>query len=92
MQQGKLNNPSGPQAYRREVEHAGYTRDIINKNPVRFDEDGDEIEDDDMSENGEINDDDPYSGIVIEGAFRSYAVLRTTFLINSFESQISLVR
>ncbi|KAI9655316.1 MAG: hypothetical protein M1821_005463 [Bathelium mastoideum] len=66
VQEGKLNNPSGPQAYRRAIEHAGYIRDIISRNPARFDEDGDEIEDDEYSESAEINDEDPYSGIVIE--------------------------
>ena len=35
---------------------------------MRFDEDGDEIEDDEISETAEINEDDPYSGVVLEGS------------------------
>ncbi|KAL9090898.1 MAG: hypothetical protein Q9165_005106 [Trypethelium subeluteriae] len=66
VQEGKLNNPNGPQAYKRKVEHNGYTREIISRNPMRFDEDGDELEDEEISDNAEIDEEDPYSGIVIE--------------------------
>lgn len=52
------------------IEHAGYRRHIIARNPPLIDEDGDEIEevDDDESVDGSIAEDNPYGDIRLEGA------------------------
>lgn len=55
---------------------------------MRFDEDGDEIEDGEISESAEINEDDPYSGIVLEGTSYSQKSENTSTLYLLFELQI----
>ncbi|KAL1624413.1 hypothetical protein SLS56_007817 [Neofusicoccum ribis] len=50
------------------IEHAGYRRHIIARNPPLIDEDGDEIEevDDDESVDGSVAEDNPYGDIRLE--------------------------
>lgn len=53
-----------------QVNHAGYQRYIIQQNPLRYDEDGDLI-DDEMEEDGDydsLTDDNPWGGTRLEGA------------------------
>ncbi|CCU82824.1 hypothetical protein BGHDH14_bgh00064 [Blumeria hordei DH14] len=45
--EGQLVPPSGPQVYRRTIEHAGYHREILYRNPPLIDEDGYEVDSDD---------------------------------------------
>ncbi|KAI9839921.1 MAG: hypothetical protein M1819_000113 [Sarea resinae] len=68
VHEGQLNLPNGPSVYRRKIEHAGYERHIINRNPPRIDEDGDELEDDDVDEQADADaaEENPYGGIKLE--------------------------
>ncbi|KZF26301.1 hypothetical protein L228DRAFT_279527 [Xylona heveae TC161] len=68
VHEGQLSLPNGPRVYRRKIEHAGYERYIINRNPPRFDEDGDELDDDDVDEQADANaaEENPYSDIRLE--------------------------
>ncbi|KAI9713920.1 MAG: hypothetical protein M1820_000650 [Bogoriella megaspora] len=66
VQEGTLGDQNCPNAYKKRIEHAGYYRNIISRNPIRLDEDGDEIDEDDVSEGDNYNEDDPYSGISFE--------------------------
>ncbi|KAI6246487.1 hypothetical protein HI914_05803 [Erysiphe necator] len=50
VREGQLAPPSGPQVYRRTIEHAGFFRDILSQNPPLIDEDGYEIDSDDDEE------------------------------------------
>lgn len=59
------------------VEHAGYQRTVISRNPPLIDEDGYELDSDDDEERiAEVQaaaaEDDPYSGIRIDGTTRLY--------------------
>ncbi|KAI0553839.1 RXT2-like protein [Xylaria curta] len=49
--EGQLAPPSGPEAYREIVNHAGYERAIICRNPPLIDNEGYEIDSDDDEEN-----------------------------------------
>lgn len=54
------------------IEHAGYQRDIISRNPPLIDEDGYEVDSDDDDERAQAaiaaaTELDPYSGVKIEG-------------------------
>lgn len=53
------------------IEHAGYTRYILHRNPPRYDSEGDEIEgeaeeDADSETAAEANEDNPFAGIALE--------------------------
>ncbi|KAH7380854.1 RXT2-like protein [Cadophora sp. MPI-SDFR-AT-0126] len=71
IHEGQLAPPSGPQVYKRRIEHAGYQRDIISRNPPLLDEDGFEVDSDDDDERAaaaiaaaaEL---DPYADVKIE--------------------------
>lgn len=54
---------------KQKIEHAGYQRYILNRNPRRFDEDGDELEQADVDEEADAAaaEENPYSGIKLEG-------------------------
>lgn len=54
------------------IEHAGYQRDVISRNPPLIDEDGYEVDSDDDDERAQAaiaaaTELDPYSGVKIEG-------------------------
>ncbi|MCJ1297223.1 hypothetical protein MMC08_000009 [Hypocenomyce scalaris] len=68
VHEGQLDLPNGPKVYKRRIEHAGYHRYIISRNPKRFDEDGDELEDDDVDEQADAaaGEDNPYGNIKLE--------------------------
>ncbi|KAI1768530.1 RXT2-like protein [Hypoxylon sp. FL1150] len=50
IHEGQLAPPSGPEVYKEVVNHAGYNRAIISRNPVLVDDDGYEIDSDDDAE------------------------------------------
>ncbi|RKF53996.1 putative rxt2-like protein [Erysiphe neolycopersici] len=50
VREGQLAPPTGPQIYRRTIEHSGFFRDILSRNPPLIDEDGYEIDSDDDEE------------------------------------------
>ena len=51
------------------IEHAGYERYIISRNPKRYDEDGDELDDDEVDEQADADAAarNPYNEIRLEG-------------------------
>lgn len=55
-------------AHFQKVEHAGYTRHILQYNPLRYDSEGDELdeEDSDATADAEAAEENPYSGISLE--------------------------
>ncbi|KAL2755974.1 hypothetical protein ACRALDRAFT_1076629 [Sodiomyces alcalophilus JCM 7366] len=69
--QGQLVPPSGPEVYKEEVEYAGQSRSIINRNPPLLDDEGYEVDSDDdeerlqeaMASAAELN---PYANIRLE--------------------------
>ncbi|PVH83097.1 hypothetical protein DL98DRAFT_513389 [Cadophora sp. DSE1049] len=71
IHEGQLAPPSGPQVYKRRIEHAGYHRDIISRNPPLIDEDGFEVDSDDDDERAgaaiaAAAERDPYADVKIE--------------------------
>ncbi|KAI9864916.1 MAG: hypothetical protein M1813_002687 [Trichoglossum hirsutum] len=54
VHEGQADLPSGPRVYKEEIEHAGYKRYILSRNPPRLDEDGDELDDDEIDEEADI--------------------------------------
>ncbi|KAL4877212.1 RXT2-like protein [Aspergillus karnatakaensis] len=54
--------------YRQKVEHAGYTRYILHQNPVRYDSEGDELDDDDEDSEADaaVAEENPFSEIALE--------------------------
>ncbi|KAJ4393289.1 hypothetical protein N0V93_002497 [Gnomoniopsis smithogilvyi] len=71
VREGKLGPPTGPSVYKEEVEHAGYRRSIISRNPPLVDEDGYDIDSDDDEERVQdaiavAAESDPYSTIRLE--------------------------
>lgn len=51
------------------IEHAGYPRYVLDRNPKRYNEYGDELEDSesDAEADADADDENPYTGIRIEG-------------------------
>ena len=50
------------------IEHAGYRRNILRRNPKRYDEDGEELEDEDEDEEADARaaEENPYADVKIE--------------------------
>lgn len=50
------------------IEHAGYRRNILRRNPKRYDANGEELEDDDEDEEADAQaaEENPYAGIQLE--------------------------
>lgn len=50
------------------IEHAGYTRYILQHNPVRYDSEGDELDDDDEDSEADaaVAEENPFSEIALE--------------------------
>ncbi len=55
------------------VEHAGFYRDILRRNPKRYDEDGDELADSDVDEDADARavEENPYAEIHLESEKQS---------------------
>lgn len=71
VHQGQINTPSGPSVYKEVVEHAGYQRTIIHRNPLPVDEDGFTLDSDDDDEyiqqvTATAAEDNPYASIRLE--------------------------
>jgi hypothetical protein len=56
------------------IDHAGYTRYILQRNPIRTNEEGDVLEDDesDADADADVEDENPYAGIRLEGIGRRH--------------------
>ncbi|KAJ9606603.1 hypothetical protein H2200_008611 [Cladophialophora chaetospira] len=65
---GALPYAHGPESHKQKIEHAGYTRYILQHNPIRTNEDGDELEDDesDAEADADAEEENPYAGIRLE--------------------------
>ena len=50
------------------IEHAGYRRDILRRNPKRYDEDGEELDESDEDEEADARaaEENPYAEILLE--------------------------
>ena len=59
---------SGSDILRQTIEHAGYRRNILRRNPKRYDEDGEELEDEDEDEEADARaaEENPYADVKIE--------------------------
>ncbi|KAL8899256.1 MAG: hypothetical protein Q9192_001669 [Flavoplaca navasiana] len=67
VQEGQLDRPSGPKAYKKRIEHAGYYRDVISQIPKRYDINGYRLEDDEEDEEADAAaaEANPYGGVVL---------------------------
>jgi hypothetical protein len=68
LQENKLGGASGSKVYKRKIEHAGYQRYIIHRNPPKLDEEGDVIEDENEDDVAgyQAAEDNPYADIRLE--------------------------
>ncbi|CAF9926753.1 MAG: hypothetical protein ALECFALPRED_003524 [Alectoria fallacina] len=68
MQDVHSSGITGAKSYKRAIEHAGYRRNILRRNPKRFDEDGEELEDEDEDEEADARaaEENPYAEIQLE--------------------------
>ncbi|KAF4634059.1 hypothetical protein G7Y89_g4065 [Cudoniella acicularis] len=71
VHEGQLAPPTGPNVYKRKIEHAGFYRDIISQNPPLIDEEGYEVDSDDDDERAQIAmtsaaEFDPYADVKID--------------------------
>ncbi|KAM0796276.1 RXT2-like protein [Usnea florida] len=68
IQNTQSGRTTGAKLYKRTIEHAGYRRDILRRNPKRYDEDGEEL--DESDEDGEADaraaEENPYAEILLE--------------------------
>jgi RXT2-like, N-terminal len=64
-----LKRPKDADFCSQKVEYAGYTRYILDRNPRRYNEYGEELEDSETDEEADADaaDENPYSGIRLEG-------------------------
>ena len=64
----KSVSEDGPNILRQTIGHAGYTRNILRRNPKRYDEDGEELEDDDEDDEADARaaEENPYAEIQLE--------------------------
>jgi RXT2-like, N-terminal len=67
-----LKGPKVADSGSQKVEHAGYARYILNRNPRRYNEYGEELEDSETDEEADADaaDQNAYSGIRLEGLTR----------------------
>ncbi|KAI9795780.1 MAG: hypothetical protein M1835_005224 [Candelina submexicana] len=66
VQEGQLDRPNGPRVYKRKIEHAGYSRSILSRNPPHLDVNGYEIDEEDEDNEYEDADETPYSDVKLE--------------------------
>ncbi|KAJ5660789.1 uncharacterized protein N7484_000161, partial [Penicillium longicatenatum] len=68
VREGAMGYINAEEFYREKVEHAGYTRHILQRNPIRYDSEGDELdeEDEDSEADTAAAEENPFSGIALE--------------------------
>ncbi|KAK2760921.1 hypothetical protein FQN54_002163 [Arachnomyces sp. PD_36] len=68
VHEGALGFSNSREHYKEKIEHAGYSRYILKRNPPRYDSDGDELDDDDADEAADAAtaEENPFSGVVLE--------------------------
>ncbi|KAL4896374.1 RXT2-like protein [Aspergillus ambiguus] len=68
VREGALGYIHPEELYKQKIEHAGYTRYILQHNPVRYDSEGDELDDDDEDSEADAAaaEENPFSEIALE--------------------------
>ncbi|EDN04118.1 hypothetical protein I7I51_08748 [Histoplasma capsulatum] len=68
VHEGALGFTDGVAFYRKRINHAGYTRDIVERNPPKYDSEGDELDEEDAEEHAdpEMADENPFGDIHLE--------------------------
>ncbi|KAJ5086356.1 hypothetical protein NUU61_007663 [Penicillium alfredii] len=68
VREGAMGYINSEDFYRQKVDHAGYTRHILRPNPVRYDSEGDELDEDDEDSEADAAaaEENPFSGIALE--------------------------
>ncbi|CAG8885778.1 unnamed protein product [Penicillium egyptiacum] len=68
VSEGALGYVNAEDYYKQRVDHAGYTRYILKPNPVRYDSEGDELDEDDEDSEADAAaaEENPFSGIALE--------------------------
>ncbi|KGM92583.1 uncharacterized protein PADG_11415 [Paracoccidioides brasiliensis Pb18] len=68
VHEGALGCMNGVEFYRKKINHAGYTRDILERNPPKYDSEGDELDEEDVDEHAdpEMGDENPFADIHLE--------------------------
>ncbi|KAL4759588.1 RXT2 domain-containing protein [Aspergillus foveolatus] len=68
VKEGAMSYIHAEGLYKKKIEHAGYTRYILHHNPVRYDSEGDELDDDDEDSEADaaVAEENPFSEIALE--------------------------
>ncbi|PGG99130.1 hypothetical protein AJ79_08694 [Helicocarpus griseus UAMH5409] len=68
VHKGALGYLDGQEFYRKRINHAGYTRDILERNPPKYDSEGDELDEEDAEEHAdpEMADENPFGDVHLE--------------------------
>ncbi|KKA23451.1 hypothetical protein T310_2517 [Rasamsonia emersonii CBS 393.64] len=68
VHEGVLGYTNPQELYKEKIEHAGYTRYILRRNPPRYDSEGDELEEDDEDSEADAAaaEENPFSEVAIE--------------------------
>ncbi|XHF96990.1 hypothetical protein AWENTII_000599 [Aspergillus wentii] len=68
VREGAMGYIHAEDLYKQKVEHAGYTRYILQPNPVRYDSEGDELDEDDEDSEADAaaGEENPFSEIALE--------------------------
>ncbi|KAL2815423.1 RXT2-like protein [Aspergillus cavernicola] len=68
VKEGAMGYVHSEGLYKQKIEHAGYTRYILQQNPVRYDSEGDELDDDDDDSEADAAaaEENPFSEIALE--------------------------
>ncbi|KAJ5809140.1 uncharacterized protein N7503_001358 [Penicillium pulvis] len=68
VREGAMGFIHAEEFYREKIEHAGYARHILQRNPIRYDSEGDELdeEDEDSEADTAAAEENPFSGIALE--------------------------
>ncbi|KAJ5995706.1 hypothetical protein N7481_002683 [Penicillium waksmanii] len=68
VSEGAMGYINAEEFYKEKIDHAGYTRYILHRNPIRYDSEGDELEeeDEDSEADAAAAEENPFSGIALE--------------------------
>ncbi|KAJ5698447.1 hypothetical protein N7462_000452 [Penicillium macrosclerotiorum] len=68
VREGALGYINAEEFYKEKIEHAGYTRHILQRNPIRYDSEGDELDEEaeDSEADAAAAEENPFSGIALE--------------------------
>ncbi|KAJ0424531.1 RXT2-like protein [Aspergillus carlsbadensis] len=68
VKEGAMGYVHSEALYKQKIEHAGYTRYILQQNPVRYDSEGDELDEDDEDSEADaaVAEENPFSEIALE--------------------------